>query len=110
MLIRSMSRQIIAVDEIGSREDIDAIYSVINCGCKLIATVHGNSIDDIRNRPGLRKLVDERIFERYIVLSNRKRTGEIRTIFDDRGSVLFMAEDERLTSAYENEAAVAELS
>ena len=47
---------------------------------------------------------------RYIVLSNRKRTGEIRTIFDDRGSVLFMAEDERLTSAYENEAAVAELS
>ena len=110
MLIRSMSPQIIAVDEIGSREDIDAIYSVINCGCKLIATVHGNSIDDIRNRPGLRKLVDERIFERYIVLSNRKRTGEIRTIFDDRGSVLFMAEDERLTSAYENEAAVAELS
>ena len=110
MLIRSMSPQIIAVDEIGSRDDIDAIYSVINCGCKLIATVHGNSIDDIRNRPGLRKLVDERIFERYIVLSNRKRTGEIRTIFDDRGSVLFMAEDERLTSAYENEAAVAELS
>ena len=106
MLIRSMSPQIIAVDEIGSRDDIDAIYSVINCGCKLIATVHGNSIDDIRNRPGLRKLVDERIFERYIVLSNRKRTGEIRTIFDDRGSVLFMAEDERLTSAYENEAAV----
>ena len=81
-----------------------------HCGCKLIATVHGISIDDIRNRPGLRKLVDERIFERYIVLSNRKRTGEIRTIFDDRGSVLFMAEDERLTSAYENEAAVAELS
>ena len=110
MLIRSMSPQIIAVDEIGSRDDIDAIYSVINCGCKLIATVHGNSIDDIRNRPGLRKLVDERVFERYIVLSNRKRTGEIRTIFDDRGSVLFMAEDERLTSAYENEAAVAELS
>lgn len=52
----------------------------------------------------------KRVFERYIVLSNRKRTGEIRTIFDDRGSVLFMAKDERLTSAYENEAAVAELS
>ena len=45
-----------------------------------------------------------------MICGDIERTGEIRTIFDDRGSVLFMAEDERLTSAYENEAAVAELS
>ncbi len=89
MLIRSMSPQIIAVDEIGGREDIEAIYSVINCGCKMLATVHGNSIDDIRNRPGLRKLVEERIFERYIVLSNKHKIGDIRQIFDERGNQLF---------------------
>ena len=88
MLIRSMSPQIIAVDEIGGREDIDAVYSVINCGCKMIATVHGNSIDDIRNRPGLRKLVEERIFERYIVLNNKNETGTVQAIFDERGSGL----------------------
>ncbi len=95
MLIRAMSPQIIAVDEIGGREDIEAVYSVINCGCKLIATVHGNSIDDIRNRPGLRKLVDEKIFERYIVLSNRQEIGGIQTIFDERGSMLYMADSDR---------------
>lgn len=89
MLIRSMSPQVIAVDEIGGRDDIDAIYSVINCGCKLIATVHGNSIDDIRIRPGLRKLVEERIFERYIVLNNRYGVGEVQAIFDERGSTLY---------------------
>ena len=48
MLIRSMSPQVIAVDEIGSREDIEAINYVISCGCKLIATVHGSSIEDVK--------------------------------------------------------------
>ena len=51
MLIRSMSPQVIAVDEVGSRKDLEAIEYVINCGCKLIATVHGSSVDDLRSRP-----------------------------------------------------------
>ncbi len=38
MLIRTMSPQVIAVDEIGSREDLEAIEYVMNCGCKLVAT------------------------------------------------------------------------
>ena len=60
MLLRSMSPKVIAVDEIGSREDIDAISYVINCGCGILATIHGDSIDDIRTRPVLRKLVEEK--------------------------------------------------
>ena len=88
MLIRSMSPNVIAVDEIGSREDIDAISYVINCGCSIIATVHGNSIDDIRNKPGLRKLVQERVFERYIVLGKKNGVGSVSDIFDERGNRL----------------------
>ncbi len=89
MLIRSMSPQIIAVDEIGSREDIEAIEYVINCGCKLIATVHGSSIDDIKNKPILGKLVREKTFERYIVMDNRKNIGCIEEIYDARGTLLY---------------------
>ena len=43
MLIRSMSPEVVAVDEIGDYGDIKAIESVLNCGCRLIATVHGSS-------------------------------------------------------------------
>lgn len=89
MLIRSMSPQIIAVDEIGSREDIEAIEYVINCGCKLIATVHGSSIDDIKNKPILGRLVREKIFERYIVMDNRKSIGLVEEIYDARGTLLY---------------------
>jgi stage III sporulation protein AA len=89
MLIRSMSPRVIAVDEVGSGEDIDAIEYVMNCGCKLIATVHGNSIEDIRNKPILGKLVEERLFERYIVLNNNGGVGHLEEIFDERGSRIF---------------------
>ncbi len=88
MLIRSMSPQVIAVDEVGSRKDLEAIEYVINCGCKLIATVHGSSVDDLRSRPILRRLVEERLFERYVVLGDLARAGCIGAVFDAFGSNL----------------------
>ena len=92
MLIRSMSPSIIAVDEVGSREDIEAIEYVMNCGCKLIATVHGSSIDDIKNKPILGKMVREKIFERYIILNNRGKVGNLEEIYDERGTLLYRAD------------------
>ncbi|MFV0344152.1 MAG: stage III sporulation protein AA [Anaerocolumna sp.] len=89
MLIRSMSPRIIAVDEVGSVEDIEAIEYVMNCGCKLIATVHGNSIDDIKNKPILGKLVKEKLFERYIVLNNQDSVGHLEEIYDERGTRIY---------------------
>lgn len=89
MMIRSMSPVVIAVDEIGQREDIDALSYVMNCGCHILATVHGASIDDIRNKPVLRRLVEEKRFKRFIVLSGKGRPGMVENIFDDRGSVLY---------------------
>lgn len=90
MLLRSMNPKVIAVDEIGSREDIDAISYVINCGCGILATVHGNSIDDIRTKPVLRKLVEEKVFERYIVLGQSRGIGTVESIFDERGNELYL--------------------
>lgn len=82
MLIRSMSPHIIAVDEIGSIEEIDAIKYAIRSGCKLMVTVHGESIDDVKNKPVLSELVKEGIFERFIVLSNKKKIGSIDSIYN----------------------------
>lgn len=90
MLLRSMNPKVIAVDEIGSREDIDAISYVINCGCGILATVHGNSIDDIRTKPVLRKLVEEKVFDRYIVLGQSQGIGTVESIFDERGNELYL--------------------
>lgn len=89
MLIRSMSPEVVAVDELGNYEDIHAIEAVIHCGCKLLATVHGSSIEDIKRKPLLQRLVNERIFERYILLQKQGRAGQIRSIFDERGTCIY---------------------
>lgn len=87
MLVRSMAPQVIAVDEVGSREDVEAMEYVMNCGIHLLATVHGNSIDDIKNKPVFGRLVRERVFERYILLTPGT-VGQIQAVFDERGSIL----------------------
>ena len=88
MLIRTMSPQVIAVDEIGSREDLEAIEYVMNCGCKLVATVHGNSMEDIREKPGLSSFLQEKRFERYVVLGNRRGPGTVEAVYDAAGEEL----------------------
>lgn len=77
MLIRSMSPEVVAVDEIGDYGDIKAIESVLNCGCRLIATVHGSSVEDIEKKPLLQKMVKEHVFDRYIILSGKKKIGSV---------------------------------
>lgn len=92
MLIRAMSPDVVAVDEIGTGEDIRAIESVVNCGCKLLATVHGNSMEDMKQKPLLNRLVESHVFERYIVLDAKPHAGSVQAIFDGRGTTLYRRE------------------
>lgn len=89
MLVRSMAPNVIAVDELGGAEDVHAMEYAMNCGCKFIATVHGKSMEEIRKKPLFESLIKERRFERYIVLGNSRRVGNVEGVFDDRGTLLF---------------------
>lgn len=88
MLLRSMSPHVIAVDELGSTQDGYAIESVFHCGCRLLATAHGSCVDDIRKRPLLRRMYEEQMFERYVVLGGG-RPGQLWQIQNGRGEILF---------------------
>ena len=88
MLIRSMAPQVIAVDEIGTSEDIHAIEYAMQCGCKLIASVHGLDMEEAKKKPVLGELIRRRMFERYDAALDCEHPGEIRGIYDERGSVL----------------------
>lgn len=82
MLLRSMSPEVIAVDEIGKSEDIHAIEDVMNAGIKLMCTVHGRSLLDIQRKPILSKLIEKKIFERIIVLNHKNGPGTVENIYD----------------------------
>jgi len=82
MLVRSMGPKVIATDEIGKQADIEALQEVINAGIKIIATIHGENISDLIKRPGLKYLLEQEIFERFIVLGRSKGVGTIEEVLD----------------------------
>ncbi|MEH7335480.1 stage III sporulation protein AA [Neobacillus drentensis] len=85
MMIRSMSPEVLIVDEIGRKEDAEAIQEAVHAGIKLIMTTHGTSLEEIRSRPSLREILDQKIFERFVVLSRKSGPGTITQILDETG-------------------------
>ncbi len=84
MLIRSMSPAVIATDEIGKMEDIEALTQVLQAGVSVVTTVHGDCYEDICKRPVLRDLLDWQFFERIVVLSRREGAGTLEAILDGK--------------------------
>lgn len=71
-LLRSMSPKVIAVDELGSMEEGKALLKMAGCGCSILATVHGNNLEEIEKKKLLRCLLEEQIFERIMVLERKE--------------------------------------
>jgi stage III sporulation protein AA len=73
MLLRSMSPEVVIVDEIGRPEDAEAIQEASHAGISVIATAHAYDLQDARGRPVLRQLLDDGTFTYVVEL---KRTAE----------------------------------
>ncbi len=91
MMLRSMSPKVLAVDEIGTAEDVHAVEYAMHCGCRLIATAHADSMEELRRKPLFDRMVAEKRFERYVILENGEQVGQVGGIFDCRGSLIYRA-------------------
>lgn len=63
---RTLSPNVIICDEIGGYEEAEAILSVQACGVPLIASSHGDSLNEVLSRGAIKILVENRIFGAYI--------------------------------------------
>lgn len=80
MLLRSMSPDIIATDEIGKMEDIEALEEVFNAGIRVIVTIHGSSLQELANRPALKYLLQLNVIERFVLLGRSRGVGTVEKI------------------------------
>lgn len=88
MMIRSMSPDVLVVDEAGRMEDTEAILEAVHAGVGLFISVHGYSLDDVISRPSIRPLVEHGIFRRYIELSRTRGPGTVQKILDADGRLI----------------------
>ena len=63
LVLRTMSPQYIALDEITTPEDIALISDMAGCGAKIIATAHAESIEGMKKRRLYRELLELGIFD-----------------------------------------------
>lgn len=82
LAIRSLSPEVIVCDEIGTKRDVESIMMAINCGVSIIATIHGEGIEDISKRKVFGEIIENKLFERAIILSCKKGVGTLDSVYD----------------------------
>ncbi|WP_226035048.1 stage III sporulation protein AA [Aquibacillus saliphilus] len=85
MMIRSMSPEVIVVDEIGGSKDVQALMESIHAGVTIVCSIHGNSLDEIRQRPSLQPLLHQNAFDRYVILTRDTKPGMVDRILTKEG-------------------------
>lgn len=85
MMIRSMSPEVMIVDEIGRLEDLYAMHEAIHAGVKVISTAHGHNWEEVSRRAELGELLQQGVFERVILLSRNQGPGTIEAVYDATG-------------------------
>ncbi len=81
--IRSLSPDLIVTDEIGQEEDIDAIIYAITSGISVLATTHADSMETFLKKPLFQKVIKEKIFKRYVLLSKRNGPGTFEGVYNE---------------------------
>ena len=71
-VLRVMSPQIIAVDEITSASDCEALLQAGWCGVKLLATAHAASREELFTRPVYKPIIEMKLFDSLIIMRNDK--------------------------------------
>ncbi len=78
--VRVMSPDIVVCDEIGGKGDSEALMLCLNCGVKVIATVHAGSWEELSGRRHIMELVKNRVFDYAVFLGSGKNPGEIVSV------------------------------
>lgn len=73
MMIRSMSPDVLIVDEIGRQEDADAVREALHAGIAVIASAHGRDFGELSTRPAFIGLTSQELFQMYVILERTSR-------------------------------------
>ena len=82
MAVRTMSPDIIAVDEICDENEVNAIVRASNCGVGIVVTVHASDLRDIASKHQTLSLLRTGVFDKIVILErkNNKYNKSVHSI------------------------------
>lgn len=81
--VRALRPDVIITDEIGTKSDAYAIKQASLSGVKVIATAHAKNEQELKLRTPFIDLINNKIFERIVVLSRREGMGTVEDILNE---------------------------
>ena len=85
--LRALGPEVVAVDEIYSEKDADAIKRLNGCGCVILATHHAHSFQEFKEKAFGEKMIELGIFKRFVVLEKIAGQYGIRGVFTSKGEM-----------------------
>lgn len=89
MVLRTMSPEVIAVDELGADEEFRMIQKMSCSGVRLLGTVHAGDMEEIKRNGLIRQCVDTGAIERFVELIRLGDGGRGFRIYNGQGTIVW---------------------
>lgn len=76
--VRTLSPDIIVLDEIGGEDESRALLSAMNSGVSFIATAHGSTFEEVLRRPNIKVLINGGVFKKAVVLEGKNAPCKVK--------------------------------
>ncbi len=70
--MRCLSPAVVLFDELGSREETQAVLAGLNAGTAAIATAHGRDLSSLLRRPQIRLALSQGAFVKVVLLKGQE--------------------------------------
>ena len=88
MVLRSMSPDVIAVDEIGKIEEFELLEQMRCSGVKILGTIHAGDIEEVFRNPMIREGLETGAVERFVELRRQYNGYRTFRIYDSNGEII----------------------
>ena len=79
LALRTLSPQVIVVDELGSEQEVNSLLGVLNAGVPVVASCHAASFEQLSRRPQFQTLREAKVVSRVALLDDT-RLGHIKEV------------------------------
>ena len=89
MVLRSMSPEVIAVDELGDETEFALLQKMCTSGVKILGTMHAGDMEDVQRNVLVRECMKEGIIERFVELVRLANGERTFRIYDGQGKQIW---------------------
>jgi len=87
--IRSMRPDVIITDELDLQKDIVCLKEAMNSGVNVVATIHAKNLQQLQNKMGFDKIIENKYFSRFVLLSGDEGPGTLTNIYDEKLNCIY---------------------